>query len=487
VKAIEARDQVALGARRGLQLALVGMSYRMFRSAVTVAILALAVAFLVHMVCHGILAQETERSAWERLAVDRVQGERITRLITVDTNAAIEEQLHAGSADRLREFGAFSGLDPGEIERARATARELHRLGQELLELPVTARAALLADLTPAELFARTTNEARVRELEEDLSRVRVRLNSTKDIRGLLLERRPAMLGAIERVRRGHARAVEELERAYPGRRMSDLVREPPQDFADTLAALGFSIDAQSLTPLAAYATREAHEEAVEKLLLDGEVRATVARETRADPGDVSMEMLVREIDDRDEARWLVAAMRAADPTFSLDEGTLLQLLSRARDEARLLSVSSEPVEHEGALFGLSERNQWLIALSFLVCVVGVANAMLMSVTERFTEIATMKCLGAMDRFVMVLFVFEAMVQGVIGGAIGIVGGFFLALVRGLFEYGTFFLAGFGATGPLLLGIGLSFVVGVLLAALAAVGPAFIAARLPPMEAMRVD
>ena len=41
-----------------------------------------------------------------------------------------------------------------------------------------------------------------------------------------------------------------------------------------------------------------------------------------------------------------------------------------------------------------ARRNLWLVTLSLLVCIVGITNAMLMSVTERFREIGTMKCLA---------------------------------------------------------------------------------------------
>src|ERR1700732_2760976 len=39
------------------------------------------------------------------------------------------------------------------------------------------------------------------------------------------------------------------------------------------------------------------------------------------------------------------------------------------------------------------DRQVWLVTLSLIVCTVGIANSMLMSVTERFKEIGTMKCL----------------------------------------------------------------------------------------------
>ncbi|MEW5736754.1 MAG: FtsX-like permease family protein, partial [Thermodesulfobacteriota bacterium] len=82
--------------------------------------------------------------------------------------------------------------------------------------------------------------------------------------------------------------------------------------------------------------------------------------------------------------------------------------------------------------FSSSARQQWIIALSLLVCVVGIINAQLMAVTERFREIGTMKCLGALDRFVLRLFLLEAGFQGLIGAAVGAVAGFLFALVSGL-------------------------------------------------------
>ncbi len=59
-----------------------------------------------------------------------------------------------------------------------------------------------------------------------------------------------------------------------------------------------------------------------------------------------------------------------------------------------------------------SAKQRWIVILSLLVCIVGIINAQLMSVTERFREIGTMKCLGALDRFIVRLFVLEALDAG---------------------------------------------------------------------------
>ncbi|MDP7639559.1 MAG: ABC transporter permease, partial [Candidatus Hydrogenedentes bacterium] len=42
-------------------------------------------------------------------------------------------------------------------------------------------------------------------------------------------------------------------------------------------------------------------------------------------------------------------------------------------------------------------QTRWMVGLALLISFVGILNAMVMSVTERFREIGTMKCLGALD------------------------------------------------------------------------------------------
>jgi len=65
-----------------------------------------------------------------------------------------------------------------------------------------------------------------------------------------------------------------------------------------------------------------------------------------------------------------------------------------------------------------ASRMTWLVSLSLVVCTVGITNSMLMSVTERFKEIGTMKCLGALNQFVVKLFMIEAFLLGVIASTL---------------------------------------------------------------------
>ena len=141
----------------------------------------------------------------------------------------------------------------------------------------------------------------------------------------------------------------------------------------------------------------------------------------------------------------------------------------------------------ERSLFAqISYKQYWLIVLSLMVCVVGITNAMLMSVTERFREIGTMKCLGALDSFIVKLFLLESSFQGVIGTATGIVLGVLLAILHALAVYGSVSLKVFPGSSVLTIA-GISLFVGTCLSIMGAILPAVRAARMEPVVAMRVE
>jgi len=133
-----------------------------------------------------------------------------------------------------------------------------------------------------------------------------------------------------------------------------------------------------------------------------------------------------------------------------------------------------------------SPKQRWIVILSLLVCVVGIVNAQLMAVTERFREIGTMKCLGALDRFVLRLFLLEAGMQGIAGAGVGSLLGGIFALLNGLVRFGmdaTRNLPFADAWTSVLFAV----IVGCVLSLLGVLYPAILAARMQPVEAMRVE
>ena len=131
-------------------------------------------------------------------------------------------------------------------------------------------------------------------------------------------------------------------------------------------------------------------------------------------------------------------------------------------------------------------QHRWLIGLALLVAFVGILNAMLMSVTERFREIGTMKCLGALDGFIVKLFLIESLFQGVVGTIVGVIVGLALSLLSLASTYGGSVWVDFPA-GDLAGGVLLCVAIGVGLTVGAAVYPAWQAAKMQPIEAMRVE
>ena len=152
----------------------------------------------------------------------------------------------------------------------------------------------------------------------------------------------------------------------------------------------------------------------------------------------------------------------------------------------RTLIRSGYDLEPGDTSVGSSPKQQWLVILSLLVCVVGIVNAQLMAVTERFREIGTMKCLGALDRFILRLFFLEAGMQGLAGASIGAVMGAVFSLFSGWVRFGTVAITAI-SWNNVIISIAIATGVGCFLSLLGVFYPALVAARMQPVEAMRAE
>jgi putative ABC transport system permease protein len=120
----------------------------------------------------------------------------------------------------------------------------------------------------------------------------------------------------------------------------------------------------------------------------------------------------------------------------------------------------------------------WIISgFSLLVGGFGIANIMFVSVKERTNLIGIQKSLGAKNKFILFQFLFEAVILSVIGGIIGLlmVWGIAVILTKALdFEFVL-------SLGNILLGTSLAALIGLISGIL----PAISAANLDPVEAIR--
>jgi len=128
---------------------------------------------------------------------------------------------------------------------------------------------------------------------------------------------------------------------------------------------------------------------------------------------------------------------------------------------------------------GLTAIVAGIAAISLLVGGIGIANIMLVAVTERTQEIGIRKAVGARERDIVLQFLAEAMVISFLGGAIGIVLGAAVALL-------IMYVIGF----PLIIStwaVILASTVSILVGVVSGVYPAMRAGRLDPVEALRYE
>jgi putative ABC transport system permease protein len=134
-----------------------------------------------------------------------------------------------------------------------------------------------------------------------------------------------------------------------------------------------------------------------------------------------------------------------------------------------------------GSLMGQVDKLLMLtVSLALLVGIVGIINTMLMSTTERFVEFGVLRTNGWSEANILSLVTLESAFLGLLAGVVGCGLALLGTTIANQFISGGVHL---GVTPALLgLGIGLSIVMGTL----GGLYPAWRAARLVPMEAIRI-
>jgi hypothetical protein len=487
---LDIREQPILSLGRTVKITANGIRYRLFRSLVTVGVVAVAVAFLMN-----VLAESLVKRAIARRTRDRVVALRRAAAWTGKLSAppSIEQILlrlsHAEPGDAAaREAQSLGGLSDQRMAAYHARAREAAGILVFLSDLNYGHRRALVHNAVGARVFERLRTDEGMGRFVDALTTLRsVRPpESLEDIRQFLNDW-PQVRERTRRVQEGHRKAIAEVRSHLDGRTILEALTDADGAFGQALRQAGFVLPEDTARAVAAQAERELDQRLLQETIGNPDIRQAVAARLDILPADVSVRTLWRLLRSRGSAEWYAGLLaQHGEAAAKLDVDRLVELARAEREERTLSRAEHLAVAASGGVLGLGERMSWLVLASMLVCIVGISNAMLMSVAERFREIATLKCLGALDGFIMVMFVLEACVLGLVGGVLGALGGAVLGLGRMALAFGSMMLAA-APLGQLVTSMAVAVILGVVLAAVASVYPSLKAARLAPMEAMRIE
>ncbi|MEI6217603.1 MAG: FtsX-like permease family protein [bacterium] len=491
MRRIEISEQARLGLARVAGLTLDGIRYRIFRASVTVSIVAVAVAFLMNIMSEGIITRVVARNTRSRIAETRLVhswGARLTSPGSVDSITGDIASAREGDPEYV-ELTGMTGWSPDATRAIQSAAREATTYLSFFEELDYGRRRNLVSSSAGTAILDRLATDAGWTRFEKAFADMKsVRFVTSLEAFHAFLAKWPAERQAIEHVRNCRSAAVAIVDKARAGRPILEALTGIDGAFGNAVREAGFQLDQVKTASLVAVQARNLLDrQRLERSAGLPALRTLIGLYYEVDPSTVSAPMMWKMLRNaKAAANYIVAMNKNGENTDGLSAEHMAQLSGLVTEEAVLTRAARMTADTGGGWLGLGPRMGWLLFVSMLVCGIGICNAMLMTVTERFREIATLKCLGALDETILIIFVLESCLLGLVGGCGGAVLGSLIGLGRMMIAFGATCVRAVPVT-DMFIGMGAAVGAGVVLASIAAVYPAFRAARLAPMEAMRIE
>ncbi len=179
-------------------------------------------------------------------------------------------------------------------------------------------------------------------------------------------------------------------------------------------------------------------------------------------------------------ADYLTASQIAVDPNAGMAEGEEgAENVSGSTFSYRSEDLLEQAQQLQEMSNATNKQLIWIASISLIVGGIGVMNIMLVSVTERTSEIGLKKALGAKKRRIRIQFLTEAAVLTSLGGIIGVVTGIVLAQLISR----TNGIPVAISVPAIAISVVFSMLIGIIFGLL----PAIKAANLNPIEALRRD
>jgi len=489
-KSIEVKEQVRLSPLKCAELVLSGVKYRLFRAAITVVIISLAGAFLMTMLTESLIAREVADTVRTQTYDRDMFLFWYDRLSSPISQQQLSEEL-AGlrpGRNRWKELKFWGDLSEEEMNTLKDVAVRQELYLDYFDKLSEGRRRPLVGSARGDDIFERFRDEQKLTDFEKRLAGSdRPFPTDTEKFRRFLGDWQ-ATKPLRSAIREGHRKALQAVRALCGDESLKELLAEGDTSLLSKLARHGFRMPPEELQIVRGQARINLDAQRIQAMVRVSEVKKELSLRLGKSLVDVNELMLLKEIRSKKGAQWFLDLTRRVGQPLEMSAERVRQVARNVLHMSELSEIESTVslAAGVGGFLGFSDRTLWLLIVSFLVCIVGIANAMLMSVTERFREIATMKCLGATDGFIMINFILESCLQGTVGGAVGTALGLLLGSLHTWGIYGFIAIEGI-PWGDVAAAAGFAWVVSVLISATAAVYPAWVAARLAPMEAMRIE
>lgn len=479
------REQGALSWRKQVEIAVDGIQYRLLRSTLTLGVVVLAIAFLTNILVESRVAAACKAGVQARAAEQR----ELTLLASFLDAPLDGRELASRIADLppgtwpLSALAGWLDLPGNALAPFRTACRSWRDSETWLAERAPGHRRLLAGKRDMEDTFSLLAEEEGRRAFAAAARRIPLAIPP-----GFLAfaGQRPAFLAELDTRSARLAAAQSRFRARLNGRSLADwLAATEPAAAAAILAEQGLRIESGRFQSL----VRRAHERDEERRLLSRLRAPNLPPAWRTRFGRVfeQDQAIVRLARDPALAEWLLEQPAPVGLVYPpLTAANAGQAAARILESRRVTDTEDRLRANYGDRPGMNANMFWLLVVSFLVCMAGITNAMLLSVIERFREIATMKCLGALNGFIARLFLLEAAFLGLVGGLLGVLLGGIIGLSRMAAAYGEWVRLFFPGSG-LAADAGIATACGLVLATLSALYPAWSAARMPPIEAMRVE
>jgi ABC-type antimicrobial peptide transport system permease subunit len=466
------------------------IKHRFFRSILTLAVVVLAVAFFMYLLTDNVYRSSLRKGVGAEIKQARKSSVLLNIMLTRPTQKEFELMLAKSSDNPELKKMLVSVLkaDDDKISELADLARKKQRYLRFFKDMKIGQRKLLIGRLSGDEIFLNLADQKNFEKFKDDLAPMgNLKLPGGYESFYSYLADYKNYMKKRDLLHKEWNHAIsyllEQSSKLSGSRPLKDvLASETPEDrkkveeFYKIINNAGFNISKEDYKGIV------------------GEMKKAKLKE--------KIILTLNKPEIRSEWRGIFKEKykKISDKLKVLDDPRVVKLLKDSFKEDQLKMISSE-IRYEDELSdleykldfgiartesGLSNKDIYLLVLSFIVCMVGIANAMLMSITERFREIATLKCLGATDMFILVQITIEAALQGVAGGFLGVLIGLIITTVKDSLIFGTRLFEYFPVSG-VGIAMGVSLVAGVLLSVFASIYPAWKAAKMAPMEAMRVE